>query len=68
VLLFTPGGVHQCNPTTAKRRLAQHPGWFEWCWLQVARHLRRYQAPTVGILEVGPDGITPSVLSLESGS
>jgi uncharacterized protein len=64
-LLFNPGGVHQWNPTTVSRRLTQRPGWFEWCWLQVARHLRRYQAPTVGILEVGPSGITPSVMSLD---
>ena len=68
VLLFNPGGVHQWNPATAKRRLAQHPGWFEWCWLQVARHLRRYEPPSVGILEVSPAGITPMVMSLESNS
>jgi putative phosphoesterase len=68
VLLFNPGGVHQWNPTTARRRLTQGPGWFEWCWLQVARHMRRYRAPSVGILEVGPGGITPSLISLESGS
>jgi hypothetical protein len=67
VLLFNPGGVHQWNPATVKRRLAQDPGWFEWCWLQVARHLRSYQKPTVGMLEVSPDGIVPSVMSLESG-
>jgi putative phosphoesterase len=67
VLLFNPGGVHQWNPTTVKWRLTQHPGWFEWCWLQVARHLRRYENPSVGILEVTPGGITPTVISLESG-
>ena len=50
-LLFNPGGVHQWNPTTATRRLAQHPGWFEWCWLQVARHMRRYESPSVGIVD-----------------
>jgi hypothetical protein len=50
-----------------KRRLTQHPGWFEWCWLQVARHLRRYQKQSVGILDVGRDGITPTIISLESG-
>ena len=66
VLLFNPGGVHQWNPRTVKRRLSQSPGWFEWCWLQVARHLRRYEEPSVGILEVSPAGITPSVISLES--
>jgi putative phosphoesterase len=67
VLLFNPGGVHQWNPATVKRRLAQQPGWFEWCWLQVARHMRRNQKPSVGILEVSPAGITPTVISLESG-
>jgi putative phosphoesterase len=68
VLLFNPGGVHQWNPATVKRRLTQNPGWFEWCWLQVARHLRRYQTPSVGILDVSSSGITPSVISLESRS
>ena len=68
VLLFNPGGVHQWNPTTVKRRLAQDPGWFEWCWLQVARHLRRFASPSVGILEVSPEGIVPSVIQLESRS
>jgi putative phosphoesterase len=67
-LLFNPGGVHQWNPNTVRRRLTQGPGWFEWCWLQVARHMRRKQKPSVGILEVTPGGITPSVISLESGS
>jgi hypothetical protein len=64
VLLFNPGGVHQWNPTTVSRRLTQHPGWFEWCWLQVARHLRRFESPSVGILAVGPEGIVPSVIKL----
>jgi uncharacterized protein len=63
-LLFNPGGVHQWSPTTASRRLAQNPGWFEWCWLQVARHLRRYEKPSVGILEVGSAGIVPRVIEL----
>ena len=64
VLLFNPGGVHQWNPTTVSRRLAQSPGWFEWCWLQVARHLRRYERPSVGILEVGESGIVPEVIEV----
>jgi putative phosphoesterase len=64
ILLFNPGGVHQWNPTTAARRLGQKPGWFEWCWLQVARHLRHYQAPTVGILEVNGSKIVPTVVEL----
>jgi putative phosphoesterase len=63
-LLFNPGGVHQWNPETARRRLTQAPGWFEWSWLQAARHLRRYQGPSVGILEVGPSVIVPSVVEL----
>jgi hypothetical protein len=63
-LLFNPGGVHQWNPTTAAKRLGQKPGWFEWCWLQVARHLRSYQAPSVGILEVSASAVVPTVIDL----
>ena len=63
-LLFNPGGVHQWNPQTARRRLTQHPAWFEWCWLQVARHLRSYPAPSVGILEVSSTSIVPTVVEL----
>ncbi len=63
-LLFNPGGVHEWNPVTARRRLTQKPGWFEWCWLQVARHLRRYETPSVGILEIGEDGIRPMLIEL----
>jgi putative phosphoesterase len=64
VLLFNPGGVHQWNPTTVSRRLAQNPGWFEWWWLRAARHLRRYERPSVGILEVGEAGIVPEVIEV----
>ena len=64
VLMFNPGGVHQWNPTTAQRRLTQRVGWFEWCWLQVARHLRSYPRPSVGILEIDEDGIVPKVIEL----
>jgi len=64
VLVFNPGGVHQWSPATARRRLTQSPGWFEWCWLQVARHLRRYEKPSVGILEVSSSGIVPRVIAL----
>lgn len=63
-LLFNPGGVHQWNPTTAAQRLRQHPGWFEWCWLQVARHMRAYPVPSVGILEVSRSAIVPTVVDL----
>jgi putative phosphoesterase len=64
VLMFNPGGVHQWNPSTARRRLQQHPGWFEWCWLQFALHLRRYEAPSVGVLQIDDDGILPIVIGL----
>jgi hypothetical protein len=63
-LLFNPGAVHQWNPASARRRLAQHPGWFEWCWLQVARHLRSHPQPSVGILEIGVDGVDSKVIPL----
>jgi putative phosphoesterase len=63
-LLFNPGAVHQWNPQTARRRLAQKPGWFEWCWLQVARHLRSFPVPSVGILEISADSIVPVVVEL----
>ncbi len=64
VLLFNPGGVHQWNPITARRRLAQKPGWFEWSWLQVAKFFRTYPKPSVGILEIGADRILPRVIEL----
>jgi uncharacterized protein len=63
-LLFNPGGVHQWNPQTARQRLARGPGWFEWCWLQVARHMRSYQKPSVGILEVSSGAIVPKIVEL----
>jgi putative phosphoesterase len=64
VLLFNPGGVHQWNPATARRRLAQKPGRFEWCWLQVAKYLRSYPKPSVGILEISDGQIVPRVIEL----
>ncbi len=63
-LLFNPGGVHQWNPVTTSLRLRQRPGWFEWSWLQVARHMRIHIPPSVGILEVSASAIVPSVISL----
>ena len=63
-LLFNPGGVHQWNPRTATQRLAARPGWFEWCWLQVARHMRRYPRPSVGILEVSSTAIVAQIVEL----
>jgi uncharacterized protein len=63
-LLFNPGGVHQWTPTTAEKRLARNPGWFEWSWLQVARHIRKFSKPSVGILEVSTSSIVPTVVDL----
>ena len=64
VLVFNPGAVHQWNAETARRRLQQKPGWFEWCWLQVARHLRRHEPPTVGLLVIDEAGVTPRIIGL----
>lgn len=61
-LLFNPGGVHVWNRTTAERRLKQNPGWFEWSWLQVARHIRKPEPPSIGILEIDEDGIVPRII------
>ena len=63
-LLFNPGGVHQWNPATARRRLRQKPGWFEWCWLQVARHMVRFEPPTVGLLVIDEAGVVPRIVGL----
>lgn len=63
-LLFNPGAVHQWNPVTTRRRLDQKPGWFEWCWLQVARHMRRHEPPTVGVLVIDQTGVMPRIVGL----
>ena len=63
-LVFNPGGVHQWNRTTTAERLRQRPGWFEWSWLQVARHIRSSPEPSVGLLELGPDGVKPRIVAL----
>ena len=63
-LLFNPGAVHQWNRDTTRRRLRQRPGWFEWCWLQVARHMRRVDPPSVGVLEIGSGGVVPRIIDL----
>jgi uncharacterized protein len=63
-LVFNPGGVHQWNRATTAERLRQRPGWFEWSWLQVARHIRSSPEPSVGLLELGPDGVKPRIVPL----
>jgi len=64
VLMFNPGGVHQWNRETTLVRLRRNPGWFEWSWLQVARHIRKWPHPSVGILELSPGGIEPRIVPL----
>lgn len=63
-LLFNPGGVHQWNRETTRARLRHPVGWFEWCWLQVARHIRVVQKPSVGVLEFGEGRVVPKVIEL----
>ena len=63
-LLFNPGAVHQWNGETTRRRLRQRIGWFEWCWLQVARHMRVHQRPSVGVLDIGEGRVVPSIVEL----
>jgi uncharacterized protein len=63
-LVFNPGAVYQVTPAEARRRLARGPGWFERSWLEVARHRRVWPQPSVGLLEIGPETMTASVLTL----
>lgn len=63
-LVVNPGGVHQWNAQTARRRLTQHPGWFEWCWLQVARHLVRVETPSVAVLDIEAGRVMPRIVRL----
>src|SRR5205085_11173910 len=64
VLLFNPGPAYQVDRAEARRRLGRRPGWFEWSWLQVIRHRRDRPRTSLGILEVGPDGLTASIVPL----
>jgi putative phosphoesterase len=66
-LLFNPGAVYQVTPEEARKRLARSPGWFERSWLEVMRYRRRWPQPSVGMLEIGPDGIAASILPLPAG-
>ena len=63
-LLFNPGAVYQVTPEEARKRLAGHLGWFERSWLEVMRFRRVWPQPSVGMLEIGPDGIVASILPL----
>jgi putative phosphoesterase len=63
-LIFNPGAVYQVTPAAARRRLARRPGWFEWTWLQVARHRRRLPQASVGILDLDTKGVRASIVPL----
>lgn len=63
-MVLNPGGVHQWTPATTAARLKQHPGWFEWSWLQVAQHLRSYPSPSCAILDVDPGGVQARIIEL----
>ena len=63
-LVVNPGGVHQWNAQTTRRRLTQHPGWFEWCWLQVAKYLVRVEPPSVAILDLDGGRVMPRIVRL----
>ncbi|MDQ6691595.1 MAG: metallophosphatase family protein [Candidatus Dormibacteraeota bacterium] len=64
VLIFNPGAVYQVGPVEARERLARHPGWFEWSWLQVIRHRRVVPPASVGIISIGPAGPTAEIIPL----
>ncbi|HMC69290.1 MAG TPA: metallophosphoesterase family protein [Mycobacteriales bacterium] len=63
-LVINPGGVHQWNAETTRRRLAQRPGWFEWCWLQVAKHLVHVETPSVAVLVIDDGQLMPRIVRL----
>ena len=63
-LIFNPGPVYQVTRAEADRRLGRRPGWFAWSWLQVIRHRRDRPQRSVGILELGPQGVSGSILPL----
>lgn len=63
-LVINPGAVYVVTPSEARRRLEGEPGWFEWSWLQVIRHRRRWPAPSVGILEVAEAGLLVTFVPL----
>lgn len=61
-ILFNPGPVYIVDKAAVRRRLERGPGWFEWCWLQVARHRIGHQRPAVGIVELDGPGLRARVV------
>jgi putative phosphoesterase len=64
-VLFNPGAVYLVDAAAARQRLERRPGWFEWSWLQVARHRLGVQRPTVGILEIDEARIRARVVPVD---
>lgn len=64
-VLFNPGPVYIVDAAAVRRRLDRGPGWFEWTWLQVARHRIGEQRPTVGILELEGRRVRASVVPVD---
>lgn len=64
-LLFNPGAVYIVDAAAARRRLDRGPGWFEWSWLQVARHRIRGPLPMVGIVELDRGRIRARVVPVD---
>jgi uncharacterized protein len=63
-LVFNPGAVYQVNALEARRRLARHPSWFEWTWLQVIRHRVDRPVPSYGMLEIDDSQVRARVYPL----
>jgi hypothetical protein len=63
-LIINPGAVYQVTPAEADARLRRGPGWFEWTWLQVVRHRKRWPLPSVAILELAPEGAMVTMVPL----
>ncbi|MGH7877114.1 MAG: hypothetical protein ACRENM_05510, partial [Candidatus Dormibacteraceae bacterium] len=64
-LVFNPGAVYVVTGEEAEARLAAHPNWFDWCWLQVIRHRRDRPRPSFGLLQISAGEITASVVGLD---
>jgi putative phosphoesterase len=63
-VIVNPGAVYQVTPEAARRRLQRGPNWFEWSWLQVARHRRRLHAPSIAILDIRGGSVAASIVPL----
>lgn len=64
-ILFNPGAVYVVDAAAARLRLERGPGWFEWSWLQFARHHVGELRPSVGILELDRGQVRARVVPLD---